>query len=177
MFSKYAGAVALAVAALCGTGTVASGQAATASHALLLRPGVGIGPIRIGETLSVLRKQLPDVRVYADGNRYSVKVDGATIQGGVSARRVVGVLSTSAELVLGTQRLQNRQASEPQTLVRAGWTRSSCLGEHILVYRRDPRTRATTAIVWLRGAPVFAEVVSGLPPTWTRCAGTPTSTS
>ena len=126
MLSKCAGAVAVAIVALCGTGFVADGAALSRSHTLLLRPGVGIGPIRIGETLAVLRQQSPDVVVRADGNRYSVKIDGATIQVGLSADRVVGVFGTSAVLVLGTRRLQNHQASEPQALVRAGWKRSSC---------------------------------------------------
>jgi hypothetical protein len=176
VLAKFAVATIVVVAGPLGSGLVAQSNAATPPRTLFVRPGIGIGPIRIGETLTVLKEQFPGAAVHNGGYEFRIGVKGDSIGGGLNDNRVVGVWSNKPDLALGAQRLRNHQTSESQRLIHAGWRSSSCLTGHTLIYRRDPKTHKTTAIVWTNGA-VLAEVLSHLPSTWTQCASSGSASS
>lgn len=88
MLVKYAVATVAGIAGLCGPGLVAQPEAATPSHTLLVRPGVGIGLIKVGETLTTLKKQFPHVTLTLGGRHFQVRIDGKRIAGGLPANRI-----------------------------------------------------------------------------------------
>jgi hypothetical protein len=169
MDAKYVVTTAVGIAALGGPGLVAQPEAATPPRPLLVRPGVGIGPVKVGETLNVLNKQFPHVAVLG-GESFSLRLHGKTIKGNLGADHVTRVRSTASNLVLGGQHLQNHQASETQKLVHSGWKASTCLAGHPLVYRRDTETRLVTVLVWGgAGVPPLALIQPRIPSAWIHC--------
>jgi hypothetical protein len=175
MLARCVVATAVGIAALGGPGLIAQPRAATSSRPLLVRPGLGIGPVSVGETLTTLTKQFP--HTVARYGSFSVRLHGSTIKGTLHASHVTRVRSTTSDLVLGGQRLQN-QESATQKLVRSGWTASACLAGHPLVYRRDADAHLVTVIAWGDpGVPPLALIQPRIPSTWTHCSssGSPRS--